>query len=480
MDPVARAVLLSWNFDPWVILPLIATGAVYLRGWWILNTKLPGRLSCFQLAAFQSGMISILLALSSPIDTFAGLLLFVHMIQHILLTMVAPPLLLLGAPMLPLLRGLPRDAFSGVVAPLLRAPALRHLGDFLVRPPTALILFSLATIAWHVPVLYELALRSEFWHQIEHICFFGTGLLFWWPVLEPWPSRPHWSGWLMILYLLAADLVNTAVSAVLCFAERVLYPTYAAVPTLWGISALADQAAAGAIMWVAGSLAFLLPVGWILSRLLEPSLVSPSITTAATNRTRRGARRVGALRSRILVPAFLLISWHMFEPSPALSHHAGVVQFKQNAAPFVITLFSESSPLHEGVAELAVLVQTAENEPVLDAEVGIELENGQRQRVQTVATRADSSNNLLYGTEIVVPAPGVWTVTVRVRHEERVANVTGKLVVEAASTRSTGWLYLLASAGALAAAWVAWRRRDSWRKARNQQCYGKTTKTTDY
>lgn len=180
--------------------------------------------------------------------------------------------------MLPLLRGLPRLVLTRVVGPVLAIALLRNVAAFFVRPTVALTSFTITTIVWHVPFLYDLALRSEFWHEIEHICFFVTGLLFWWPVVQPWPSRPHWSGWAMILYLLAADLVNTAVSAVLCFAERILYPTYAAGPELWGISALADQAVAGAIMWIAGSLAFLLPVGWILNRLLEPSLVTPPPT----------------------------------------------------------------------------------------------------------------------------------------------------------------------------------------------------------
>jgi cytochrome c oxidase assembly factor CtaG len=319
VDPIAEAILLSWNFDPWLAIPLLGGAAVYLRGWLLLRKKLPHRFDAPRLVAFQLGLIVVLLALTSPIDTFAGLLLFVHMTQHILLAMAAPPLLLLGAPMLPLLRGLPRLILARVVGPVLVIAPLRNASAFLVRPIVALTSFSIATIVWHVPFLYDLALRSEFWHQIEHICFFFTGLLFWWPVVQPWPSRPHWSGWAMILYLLAADLVNTAVSAVLCFAERVLYPTYAAAPELWGISALADQAVAGAIMWVAGSLAFLLPVGWILNRLLEPSLVTPPHAT--------GKRRASVsprhhpdkptVRPRIFLVPFLIVLSQFIQPPMA-------------------------------------------------------------------------------------------------------------------------------------------------------------------
>ena len=130
-----------------------------------------------------------------------------------------------------------------------------------------------------LPALYEIALQSEFWHDVQHVCFLSTGLLFWWPVVQPWPSRLRWPRWTMIPYLLFADIQNTALSAFLIFSERVLYPTYAAVPRLWGISVLDDQAAAGAIMWVPGSVIFLVPVGVLVIRLLD----SPR-TRSATNK----------------------------------------------------------------------------------------------------------------------------------------------------------------------------------------------------
>ena len=193
------------------------------------------------------------------------------MIQHLLLMMVVPPLLLLGAPILPLLRGLPRPVLQHGLGPFFASTALQRLGRFLTHPLVCLLAFTVSNVAWHVPGLYELALQSEFWHDVQHVCFLGTGLLFWWPVVQPWPSRLRWPRWTMIPYLLFADIQNTALSAFLIFSERVLYPTYAAVPRLWGISALDDQAAAGAIMWVPGSVIFLVPVAVIAIRLLDPA-----------------------------------------------------------------------------------------------------------------------------------------------------------------------------------------------------------------
>jgi cytochrome c oxidase assembly factor CtaG len=194
-------------------------------------------------------------------------LLQAHMVQHLVLMMVAPPLLVYGAPTLPLLRGLPHMVRKRGLRPLLAWAVWRQLQRVLTHPVLGWLAFVVATIAWHVPALYELALHSHVWHHVQHLCFLSTGMLFWWPVVQPWPSRPRWPRWAMIPYLLLADIQNTALSATLVFSERVLYPTYLTVPRLWGITALDDQAAAGVIMWVPGSLAYLVPVGLLVMQL---------------------------------------------------------------------------------------------------------------------------------------------------------------------------------------------------------------------
>jgi cytochrome c oxidase assembly factor CtaG len=219
--------------------------------------------------AFLGGVATIFVALASPIDELAGRLLQVHMTQHLLLMMVAPPLIWLGLPLAPMLRGLPRPIALSAVRLSSWRP-LRRIGRVVGHPALTWSVFVASLWAWHIPALYELALRSHAWHHVEHACFFGAGLLFWWPVIQPWPSRPVWPAWAMIPYLALADLQNTALSAILTFADRVIYPTYAAVPRLWGISALDDQATAGVIMWIPGSIAFLVPLGWLVARQLAP------------------------------------------------------------------------------------------------------------------------------------------------------------------------------------------------------------------
>ncbi len=260
----------SWPVDPWVAGPLALTVGIYLRGWLRLHARVPQRFGAGHLAAFFGGLTAIAVALESPLHALGAQLLQAHMVQHLLLMMVAPPLIWLGAPLLPMLQGLPRGIRRTWVGPFVGWSLLTYTGQWLVRPSVAWFIFVGSTWTWHTPALYERALTSEFWHHAQHVCFLTTALAFWWPVVQPWPSRPIVPPWAIVLYLILADLQNTVLCAWLVFAERLIYPSYAAVPRLWGISALNDQAAAGAIMWVPGSVAFLLPVAWIVGQMLSP------------------------------------------------------------------------------------------------------------------------------------------------------------------------------------------------------------------
>jgi cytochrome c oxidase assembly factor CtaG len=266
-DPAALA---AWSADPWVAIPLAAATGLYLRGWWHLSMRAPHRFGGARLAAFLAGVGAIALALESPLHLLGRSLLMAHMVQHLLLLMVGPPLIWLGAPLLPMLRGLPRPLAIAWIAPVLRWAAFRALARGLAHPAVVWLAFAGGTVAWHLPALYQLALASEAWHHTQHACFLATGLLFWWVVISPLPARARGPGWAMVLALLLADVQNTVLSAWLTFSDRVLYPAYEAVPSPWGIPALADQSTAGVIMWVPGSIAFLIPAAWIVLRALSP------------------------------------------------------------------------------------------------------------------------------------------------------------------------------------------------------------------
>ncbi|PWU06370.1 MAG: hypothetical protein C5B47_07600 [Verrucomicrobia bacterium] len=270
VQEVAEAAILSWNWEPGILLALLFSAWIYIRGWRRLQSLAPLKFPLWRLISFLGGILTIFLAISSPLDAFGNFLLQAHMVQHMLLMMVAPPFLLFGFPYLPILLGLPRSFVSGVLGPFLSWKLLKKIGRFITHPLVCLGIFIFSNIFWHIPPLYELALRFPEWHRVEHASFIGTALLFWWPIIQPWPSRPQWPRWAMIPYLLIADIQNTALSAILSFYDQVLYPSYLTAPRISDISALSDQAAAGAIMWVPGSIAFLIPAAWVAVQFLKP------------------------------------------------------------------------------------------------------------------------------------------------------------------------------------------------------------------
>jgi len=279
MTSATKAILSSWSIDPGLTLALSISGLIYVRGWIILHRLTPALFQRWRLLSFLAGLITLWLAVNSPLDALSSLLLSAHMVQHILLLMVVPPLLLLGSPVLPLLRGLPRTVARDGIAPFFHSVPLRRMAHLLMAPAVCWVLMSTTLCAWHIPAAFELALRSSGWHKVEHGCFVGAALLFWWPVVRPFPYRPRWPLWSIPFYLLGADLANTALSATLTFSDHVLYPTYARVPRLFAATALSDQATAGVIMWVPGSLAFMIPAVVLAIRFLSPtrSLVRPGM-----------------------------------------------------------------------------------------------------------------------------------------------------------------------------------------------------------
>ena len=270
MNPVLREALASWEIPYGFVLLVAITGALYARGFKLLHSQMADRFPYWRLACFLGGLAILLIAIASPLAAFDDLLLSVHMTQHILLMFAAPPMLLLGAPAVPLLRGLPAAIVRSIPGPILKQDAARRAGKFITHPVTCWMVLEVTSWGWHIPWAYQVALRSEWWHEVEHGCFIGAAMLFWWPVIQPWPSVARWSRWTMIPYLLLADLQNTIFSALLTFSGRLIYPFYATAPHIDGITPLNDQVLAGVIMWVPASLVFLIPVALVVFRMLGP------------------------------------------------------------------------------------------------------------------------------------------------------------------------------------------------------------------
>ena len=271
MPPAYRAIFVEWS--PPIILTgtLIVCGVVYVRGWVAIRKTRLVQFPWWRLWAFLLGLAVIWVAIASPLDGFADALLSAHMVEHLLLMSFAPPLLVLGCPVVPLLRGLPRGVTIYLLGPLMRMKALRSLGHFMIVPLVAWLAMNLVFLGWHVPAAYDFALEHEHWHDFEHICFLGTSILFWWPLIRPWPMREDYHfGWLMLPYLVMADIVNTALSAFLVFCDRPVYGYYLKETNVFNVSPLSDQRAGAVVMWVIGSLVFLVPAIVLTVRLLQP------------------------------------------------------------------------------------------------------------------------------------------------------------------------------------------------------------------
>jgi len=254
-----RAFLASWDFRPDVIMIVATLGALYAAGWWRLKRQGARVARIWQLVLYGAGLLIIGLALLSPIDTFGSFLFLIHMIQHELLVMVAPLLLLLANPLPVILWGLPRGLRHGIGSLLTPGSFVRLLLKALTWMPVAWLLHVMTIWGWHHPAAYQAALRHEILHDLEHLSFFLTALLFWWPVVNPAPRvHGHIAHGFQILYILLAAGQNTLLSALLGLTERVLYPYYTTVPRLFGLTALDDQALAAAIMWVPGGMMYVI------------------------------------------------------------------------------------------------------------------------------------------------------------------------------------------------------------------------------
>jgi putative membrane protein len=261
-------------------LLLALTALVYIRGVLRLRSA-SSNMGAWRACAFLLGLVLIWIAVASRVAALDHELLSIHMVQHLLLMSFAPPLIWLGSPVLPLLRGLPGQLSGGIVRSAVEWSPLRRIGRALSHPAVCWLIACAVLMVWHVPAFFALGLTSDTWHGIEQLTFLVAGLLFWWPVIQPWPCVSRWPDVSIILYLLFATFPCDILAGFLVFCDRVVYPVYFSSSHLFGLTALEDQQAAGALMWTCVTVVYLVAGTILTTRLLSPQRSVTSVLVAS-------------------------------------------------------------------------------------------------------------------------------------------------------------------------------------------------------
>jgi putative membrane protein len=266
----------TWSARPEVAAPLILVAGLYAFGWWRLSSR-GAAVSPWRVTAAGAGLLALAVALLSPLDALAHALFSAHMLQHLLLVSVAAPLLLLADPFSALLWGLPAP-LRALAGRLLRPRArLRRLWWGLTAMPVAWLVHVLVIWLWHLPTAYDAAVADRLLHDLEHLAFFGSALLFWWPIVQPAPRvrvPPVYS--LRVIYLVLAAVQTGLLGLLLTLSPRTWYRSYASPE---------DQALGGVVMWGAGGALDMLTV-LILMFCYLSSEESPERTPHVTAPTR--------------------------------------------------------------------------------------------------------------------------------------------------------------------------------------------------
>ena len=232
--------ILSWQLEPTVVVGVVLAGFLYFRWIHLHRQRHPDEtfVTTNQQAMFVAGLATFVLALLSPVDAFAKYLLSMHMVQHVLLTIVGPPLLLLGLPKAAV------EALSNLGRPWV-------VWRFLTRPLIAFVAFNVVFSLIHLPVVYNLILVNQPFHIASHLVLIGTAIIMWWPVLAPGREYGEISPAMKILYLVASTVPGQIVGAIITLAAAPLYSEYALAPErIWGLSLATDQEIGGLLMWV--------------------------------------------------------------------------------------------------------------------------------------------------------------------------------------------------------------------------------------
>ena len=260
-----QSIWARWNFDPELIIPVLLLTGLYLRGlrvWRNRSREHPH----WRTASYLTGMLLLLASVESPLDAAAEHHFSMHMIQHEIIMMFVAPLILLGAPTTPVLRGIPRVVRRRVVRPVVRLRATYVLYRLVTHPVLALATFTAVLGLWHFsPGWYDAAIRDDFIHDVQHFSFMLIGVLIWWNAIDPKPLRSRLGYVGRMGFLVVASTPKSFLGAIIVFAEEPLYEFWFDVEPLLNLTPLEDQELGGLLMWVPSQMMFLLALGVVFA-----------------------------------------------------------------------------------------------------------------------------------------------------------------------------------------------------------------------
>jgi putative membrane protein len=254
LHPAARIAVSEFTVHWSTVLGLAGLGALYE---WRVRHAPAGVVrspTTGQRATFLTALALIFLSLNGWLHDLSDYYLFsAHMVQHLVLTLVAPPLLIMGTP-------------GWMLRPALEWRGVGPAARAVTPAPRAFLIFNVVLIAWHLPPMYALAMAHHSVHIVQHLCFMVAATLMWWPVLSPLPELPRLAYPAQMLYLFLLTIPMSLVAVCIAYSGRVLYPAYAAAPRLWGITPLQDQLIGALIMWIPGGLFFFVIISVVFFR----------------------------------------------------------------------------------------------------------------------------------------------------------------------------------------------------------------------
>lgn len=255
-----------WSFDPTIIFVVLLPALLYWGGLRAMGARGMPPLPRWRPLMFYLGIGFVVIALCSPLGSLDSDYFFIHMLQHQLLMMLAPPFILLGAPTTPVLLGLPAAVRRNVVRPLVRNRAVRAVYGVVTYPFVAWSLFSLSMWTWHfIPGAYDAATTHSAVHFLEHLTMTWGGLLFWWTIIDPKPMRARLSFPARIGFIVINEIQVIILGMSLTLRHGLLYAHYTERSRVLGFDALGDQQSGGASMWVMGSMMLAVALMFVMS-----------------------------------------------------------------------------------------------------------------------------------------------------------------------------------------------------------------------